>query len=87
MRGERAEELRRVAEQVAGEAAAFVRSRRTQLFGSARQPPEVRAKSTPTDPVTLADTETERLVRDRLAQLRPGEAILGEEHGQEQGEG
>ncbi len=59
-------ELRRVAEQVAGEAAAFVRSRRTQLFGSARQPSEVRAKSTPTDPVTLADTETERLVRDRL---------------------
>ena len=87
MRGERAEELRRVAEQVAGEAAAFVRSRRTQLFGSARQPSAVRAKSTPTDPVTLADTETERLVRDRLTQLRPGEAILGEEHGQEQGEG
>jgi myo-inositol-1(or 4)-monophosphatase len=41
----------------------------------------VRAKSTPTDPVTVVDTETERLLRDRLAVLRPGEAILGEEEG------
>jgi myo-inositol-1(or 4)-monophosphatase len=85
MWGERADELRRVAEQVVGEAAAFVRSRRTQLFGPVGHPPAaVRAKSSPTDPVTLADTETERLVRDRLAQLRPGESILGEEQGAEQ---
>jgi myo-inositol-1(or 4)-monophosphatase len=85
MRGEGADELRRVAEQVVGEAAAFVRSRRAQLFGPAgHAPATVRAKSSPTDPVTLADTETERLVRDRLAQLRPGEAILGEEQGGEQ---
>ena len=41
----------------------------------------VRAKSTPTDPVTVVDTETERLLRDRLAELRPGEHILGEEEG------
>jgi myo-inositol-1(or 4)-monophosphatase len=41
----------------------------------------VRSKSTPTDPVTVVDTETERLLRDRLAQLRPGEPILGEEGG------
>ncbi len=40
-----------------------------------------RAKSTPTDPVTVVDTETERLLRDRLAELRPGEHILGEEEG------
>ena len=87
MRGERADELRRVAEQVVGEAATFVRSRRTQLFGPVgHPPPAVRAKSSPTDPVTLADTETERLVRDRLAQLRPGEAILGEEQGEDQGQ-
>ena len=85
--GERADELRRVAEQVVGEAAEFVRGRRAQLFGPDSGPPEeVRSKSSPTDPVTLADTETERLVRDRLAQLRPGEAILGEEQGQEQGQ-
>ena len=43
--------------------------------------PAVRAKSTPTDPVTVVDTETERLLRDRLAELRPGERILGEEGG------
>jgi myo-inositol-1(or 4)-monophosphatase len=41
----------------------------------------VRAKSTPTDPVTVVDTETERLLRDRLAALRPGDPILGEEGG------
>ncbi len=41
----------------------------------------VRTKSSPTDPVTVADTETEQLVRDRLAELRPGEPILGEEGG------
>ncbi|HKH53086.1 MAG TPA: inositol monophosphatase family protein, partial [Mycobacterium sp.] len=41
----------------------------------------VRTKSTPTDPVTVVDTETERLLRDRLAELRPGEHILGEEEG------
>jgi myo-inositol-1(or 4)-monophosphatase len=41
----------------------------------------VRAKSTPTDPVTVVDTETERLLRVRLAELRPGEQILGEEEG------
>ena len=37
------------------------------------------AKSTPTDPVTVVDTETERLLRDRLAELRPGDPVLGEE--------
>lgn len=41
----------------------------------------VQAKTTPTDPVTVVDTDTERLLRDRLAQLRPGEPILGEEGG------
>ena len=35
----------------------------------------MRAKSTPTDPVTIVDTETERLLRDRLAELRPGDPI------------
>jgi myo-inositol-1(or 4)-monophosphatase len=41
----------------------------------------VRSKTTPTDPVTVVDTETERLLRDRLSQLRPGDPILGEEGG------
>ncbi len=66
-------QLRDVAELLATDAADFVRRRRGDLF--------VRTKSGPTDPVTIADTETEQFVRDRLAALRPGEPILGEENG------
>jgi myo-inositol-1(or 4)-monophosphatase len=76
--------LRSVAETLAAEAAAFVRSRRAEVFGAAAGAPGsgvVRSKSTPTDPVTVVDTETERLLRDRLAQLRPADPILGEEGG------
>ena len=78
-------ELRSVAERLAAEAADFVRRRRKEVFSDAPQRestgPAVRAKSTPTDPVTIVDTETERLLRDRLADLRPGEYVLGEEGG------
>ncbi|MCI4676276.1 inositol monophosphatase family protein [Candidatus Mycolicibacterium alkanivorans] len=79
----RPDQLRAVAEQLAAEAAAFVRRRRAEIFGDGRMTAagSVRSKSTPTDPVTVADTETERLVRDRLDALRPGEPILGEEGG------
>jgi myo-inositol-1(or 4)-monophosphatase len=79
--------LRSVAEQLASEAAAFVRRRRGEVFGApgsgAAQAAAqaVRSKSTPTDPVTVVDTETERLLRQRLATLRPGDPILGEEGG------
>ncbi|MGY4712671.1 inositol monophosphatase family protein [Mycolicibacterium sp. CBM1] len=84
MSDNRPEELRAVAEQLAAEAAAFVRRRRAEIFGDAPEssgPDLVRSKSTPTDPVTIVDTETEQLLRDRLAGLRPGESILGEEGG------
>lgn len=79
--------LRSIAETLAAEAAAFVRRRRAEVFGAEAgglQTPDsgaVRSKSTPTDPVTVVDTETERLLRDRLAELRPGDPILGEEGG------
>jgi myo-inositol-1(or 4)-monophosphatase len=77
--------LRAVAEQLAGEAAAFVRRRRGEVFGGTSSQADVesavRSKSTPTDPVTIVDTETERLLRDRLAELRPGDPIVGEEEG------
>ena len=74
--------LRSVAEQLATDAAAFVRRRRAEVFSDSHTDrPAVRAKSTPTDPVTVVDTETERLLRDRLAELRPGDHILGEEEG------
>lgn len=68
---------------MAREAALHVRARRAQLFG----PPgsddgaAVRTKSTDTDPVTVADTEAEELIKDRLARVRPGDAFLGEESG------
>ena len=78
-------ELRSVAERLATEAADFVRRRREEVFSGEPQREStgeaVRAKSTPTDPVTIVDTETERLLRDRLAELRPGEHVLGEEGG------
>lgn len=80
--------LRTVAEQLATEAAEFVRARRVEVFGGggaeAREGNDggaVRSKSTPTDPVTVVDTETERWLRERLAVLRPGEHVLGEEEG------
>nr|WP_090344029.1 inositol monophosphatase family protein [Mycolicibacterium malmesburyense]CRL75276.1 inositol monophosphatase/fructose-1,6-bisphosphatase family protein [Mycolicibacterium malmesburyense] len=76
--------LRSVAEQLAAEAAAFVRRRRADVFGESGPvsgDPKLRTKSSPTDPVTVVDTETERLIRDRLAELRPGERVLGEEEG------
>ena len=76
--------LRSVAETLAGEAAVFVRRRRSEVFGpDARVGGDaaVRTKTTPTDPVTIVDTETERLLRDRLAQLRSGDPVLGEEIG------
>jgi len=77
------EALRAVAVAVAVEAATHVRARRRELFGSdpAAEAGAVRTKSTITDPVTIADTESEDLIRRRLTQLRPGDGFLGEEGG------
>lgn len=63
--------------QVAGEAAELARTMRDQAVADGA----VDVKSTDTDVVTAADHAAERLVRDRLAQLRPGESVLGEEEG------
>lgn len=78
--------LRAVAEELATEAATFVRTRRAEVFGAvpaagAVQAPSIQTKSSPTDPVTVVDTETERLLRERLAERRPGDHVLGEEEG------
>lgn len=77
-------QLRSTAETLVAEAAAFVRRRRAEVFGAdaAGQAGElVQTKSSPTDPVTVVDTDTEAFIRDRLTQLRPGDAVLGEEGG------
>lgn len=82
-----AQALLEVALEVAVAAAELVRVRRMEVFGalggsdaSASQD-AVQAKSSPTDPVTIVDTESEALVRRMLAKLRPADAILGEEQG------
>lgn len=82
-------ELRKVAVAVAERAAAHVRARRPEVFGvvgsgareAGSETGAVAVKSTPTDPVTIVDTETEEVIRELLAQLRPEDSILGEEGG------
>ncbi|KAA0023398.1 inositol monophosphatase family protein [Antrihabitans cavernicola] len=80
-------ELRDVAVRIAEEAAAHVRARRPEVFGGVGasritdDADSVQSKSTPTDPVTVVDTETEEVVRALLARLRPEDRILGEEGG------
>lgn len=76
------EPLRVLAETLVAEAAEFVRRRRAEVFGAdAGRSAAVKTKSSPTDPVTIVDTETEGFIRDRLARRRPGDAVLGEEGG------
>ncbi|KRQ24986.1 MULTISPECIES: inositol monophosphatase family protein [Mycobacteroides] len=70
--------MRSVAVRLASEAAEFVRHRR----GSADWATSVRTKTSDTDPVTLVDTDCERLLRRRLSALRPDDSILGEEDGE-----
>ena len=79
--------LRTVAETLAAEGADYVRRRRPEVFGAGEAGDAVTTKSTRTDPVTVVDTETEALLRERLAQLCPGDAILGEEGGATGGDG
>ena len=80
-------ELVEIAREVAQAAAAHVRARRPEVFGPGASTGEradrdaVETKSTPTDPVTIVDTETEHLLRALLADRRPHDAILGEEGG------
>ncbi|NDJ89899.1 inositol monophosphatase family protein [Mycolicibacter kumamotonensis] len=77
-------QLRSTAETLVAEAAEFVRRRRAEVFGPAGVDSAhdlIQTKSSPTDPVTVVDTETEHFIRERLTQLRPGDAVLGEEGG------
>ncbi|QNG55741.1 inositol monophosphatase [Pseudonocardia petroleophila] len=72
--------MRLVAVRVATEAATHLRGlpRPWETGGAAGS---VATKSTPTDVVTASDTAVETLIRDRLAVLRPGDPVVGEEHG------
>ncbi|MGP4017355.1 inositol monophosphatase family protein [Saccharopolyspora sp. 5N708] len=68
-----------VAVRIAGEAAELARTVRDEAIVDGA----VDTKSTETDVVTAGDRAVERLVRERLARLRPGESVLGEEEGGE----
>ena len=65
--------LMKVAETLAREAGALVRDGRRRLVTVAA------TKSSDQDVVTAMDLASEKLLRSRLAQLRPDDAILGEE--------
>ncbi len=72
-------ELRALAEAVAREAGALLR-------GSFDGPElRVSSKSTPTDLVSEADHDAERLIRERLKAARPDDGVLGEEGGDHAG--
>jgi myo-inositol-1(or 4)-monophosphatase len=58
------------------------RAAAAELLTRWRRPLEVDTKSTPTDPVTEADLNAERAIREVLGRRRPADAILGEEGGQ-----
>lgn len=78
-------DLTAVAVRVAEQAAEHVRNRRPEVFGvdapKGSAPQAVSTKSTETDPVTIVDAESEALLRDLIAALRPGDEVLGEEEG------
>ncbi|HEX3803313.1 MAG TPA: inositol monophosphatase family protein [Solirubrobacteraceae bacterium] len=56
-----------------------------ELLARWRRPLKIGTKSTPTDPVTEADVNAERAIRDVLGRRRPSDSILGEEGGETAG--
>jgi myo-inositol-1(or 4)-monophosphatase len=74
-------DLLEIATEVAVEAASLARTAREAAIR------DVGTKSSETDVVTAGDLAVEKLVRTRLAELRPGERVLGEESGGSEGAG
>ncbi|QFG68330.1 inositol monophosphatase family protein [Ornithinimicrobium pratense] len=68
-------ELEELAVQLALEAGVLIRDERPRSLGVDR------VKSSELDVVTVMDTRSEQLLRDRIATARPDDAILGEEEG------
>jgi len=77
--------LKDVAVQVAREAAELVRNAREAMVAGERV--RVETKSSDTDVVTAVDRASEDLIRRRIAELRPGEPVFGEERGGAEGDG
>lgn len=66
-----------LAAEIATKAASHIRSRSQEL---STPDLSVQTKSSPTDPVTILDRESETLIRKYLAQFRPEDQVLGEEN-------
>jgi myo-inositol-1(or 4)-monophosphatase len=64
-----------LAVQVAHEAGELITRQRPDNLGVSA------TKTSPTDVVTVMDTTAEMLIRDRIAELRPGDGFVGEEGG------
>jgi myo-inositol-1(or 4)-monophosphatase len=81
-------DLRRIAEELVTEAARHLSGlpRPWDERGGGAATGSVATKSTPTDVVTASDHALEEFIRERLAQLRPGDVVVGEEHGSTAGE-
>lgn len=79
--GRAPDELRRVAVTVASEAALHVAEARTRSAGGDGRIRVEATKSSEVDPVTAIDRSSERLIRRRLGELAPHDAVLGEEDG------
>lgn len=71
-------QLLALATEVATRAAEFLLTERPNDLG-------IEAKSSPTDPVTVMDTESERLIVGAIRAARPDDAFYGEEGGQHAG--
>nr|WP_223208061.1 inositol monophosphatase family protein [Actinopolyspora erythraea] len=69
--------LRATSVTVAREAAELALTMRSEIATTG----VVATKSTETDVVTAADRAVEKLIRERLSELRPDEPVLGEEEG------
>lgn len=86
------DDLRRIAEELVKEAGEHLNGlprpwdERAAEPGGGTRDDSVATKSTPTDVVTASDHALEVLIRERLGQLRPGDAVVGEEHGSTAGE-
>ncbi|WP_433803500.1 inositol monophosphatase family protein [Actinomycetospora sp. CA-084318] len=81
-RSELAVGLEKIAVEVAQETAELALAVRDRVVGD-RSVADMSTKSSATDVVTAGDRECEALVRERLAVLRPDDAVLGEEEGGE----
>ncbi|MEV0200359.1 inositol monophosphatase family protein [Nonomuraea sp. NPDC050691] len=73
-------EFARLAEDIAREAGDMLLAKRPTMSEV------VETKSSPTDVVTTLDTASERLIRTRIQEARPGDRVLGEEGGEAGGD-